>query len=869
MNKDLAVSSSSQNAQSISLLPIAIGLSAVGFYVLFTLLPNSNSLMVKWPWVFIWQFGLMLGPLAILFQLWQRSFRRLGGGLDGLVIAWCITLILSAALAQFSHQAFWYGWAAICNIAFLYALNAWLTSANRVRHLLVFQGGLSVIFSGLSLVSWFFQTVRPYQQTLQQLKGYGIERSFDLQILTLRNWHPIGHQNYVAGYLLLALPLLVGLAFSQRGWQRIAWLGGFVLSLITLYSTASRGSWFGLLAGFAVFTSLSAGQYPKLRRVLWGSGLVGLGAIALWGVSSDRIRPLFFSLFQQNAVTSAPYRLITNATGWYIGLHHPILGAGLGSVTLLYQKYRPAWAGREAELTYQLHSTPAQLWAELGIAGVLLTALTLIAVGYLSWRCCNSNLRTDEASVSSSLIIGIISGLAGYGIYAITDYQLDNICISGTLIIFTATLVSTSKHTPNPSPLLLGEKGLRDEGQPNTSLHKKMALTGAGFLAAISLFLYPIHRAWMLSSQGFLALQQDDFTSFVTYLTKAHELAPWEPYYSYQLAWNLGELAYKSENVQQQEVLRKESVEWFEKANTVSPNQEFGYSNLGWLLVNTEPKKATAAFLKAAQLVPEKNGVYFALGYSLLKQGNPELATQAMVIALMHQPVLLTSPIWRSEELVEFYPQVISKLEERLHALEKTEGSKSPQSKLYQLIGTIHWWKAEYDLASKAFSYVETGLNKALIELADTCSGEVAETEVSKSLKTNVAINAWINSKVDKTLLLKTFLLNNPEYTRLELDYFTSLASDIQTSLLESPSFYSWLTQSAPSRQQRTQRLGFGTISRHIDGPLPRDFSAVSENILMTDFLAVLLPSPVSQSELGKLIKQLETNLSTQPAKPQ
>ena len=833
---------------------MAVGLGAVSFYALFTLLPNSNSLMVKWPWVFIWQFGLMLGPIALLFQLWQRSLRRLGGRLDGIAIAWCSVLALSATFAQFAHQAFWYGWAAVCGIAFLYSLNTWLSSAQRVRHMLVFQGGLSIIFSGLSLVSWFFQTVRPYQQILEELKSYGIERSFDLSILTLRNWHPIGHQNYVAGYLLLALPLLVGLAFSQRGWQRIVWLGGFVLALATLYSTASRGSWFGLIASLAVFIGLSAWQYPKLRRVLLGVGLASFSGVLLWGMSSDRIRTLFSSLFQQNSGGSAPYRLITNATGWYMGLDHPILGAGLGSVTLLYQKYRPSWAGRAAELTYQLHSTPAQLWAELGIAGALLAVITLVALVYLSLRWSKNKSRTGDVSTPPPLIIGIISGLAGYSIYAITDYQLDNICISGTIIIFVATLIFENRSDSE----LLNLKA-----QSDRVLHKRLALAGAGIVAAASLWLYPIHRAWMLSSQGFLALQQDDFASFVTYLTKAHELAAWEPYYPYQLAWNLGELAYKSEDPQQQEALRQESVEWFEKAIALSPNREFGYSNLGWLLVNTEPEKATDAFSKAAQLVPAKNGIYFALGYSLLKQGNPELATQAMVIALMHQPVLLTSPVWRSGELAEFYPQVVSRFEEHLSTLEKSEGSEALKSKLYQLTGTVHWWKGEYDLAGQAFSHIEPDLNKALVKLANTRPGEVAEAEIKESLRTNVAIDAWINSKADETLLLEAFLLKNPGYTHLETEYFASLASDIQASVAESPSFYSWLTQTAPSRQQRNQRLGFGTISRHIDGPLPKDFSSLSENILMADFLAALLPSPISQSELDGLTQQLNANLRT------
>ena len=48
------------STQSSSILPLALGWGMVGFYILFTLLNNSNSLMVKSPWVFIWLVGLML-----------------------------------------------------------------------------------------------------------------------------------------------------------------------------------------------------------------------------------------------------------------------------------------------------------------------------------------------------------------------------------------------------------------------------------------------------------------------------------------------------------------------------------------------------------------------------------------------------------------------------------------------------------------------------------------------------------------------------------------------------------------------------------------------------------------------------------------
>ncbi|KPQ35955.1 MAG: Lipid A core - O-antigen ligase-like protein [Phormidesmis priestleyi Ana] len=796
--------------------------------------------MVKWPWVFLWQVGLTLGPLALLFHWWHRSFRPLGHRLDWLAGTSCITLVLSAAFAQFWHQALWYSWAAICGIAFLYALNSWLTSSQRLSHLLTFQGALAITFSAFSLVAWFFQTVRPYQQTLQQLKSYGIERSFDLQILTLRNWHPIGHQNYVAGYLMLALPLLVGLAFSRSSWQRPIWLAGFALGLATLYSTASRGGWLGLIVSLFVFISLSTFRYPKLRRVLLSSGVVSFVGIVLWGASNQRIRALFTAIASKGEGSELAYRLITNTTGWHIGLDHPLLGSGLGSVSLLYQKYRPDWAGREAELTYQLHSTPAQLWAELGLLGILLTAITLLSIAFLGIRWCkvtspgtsqDAAEANNHSEIPTPLIIGVISGIAGYSTYALTDYQLDNICISGTLLIYIATLIFANGLDP----------ALETQAQGNRTQHKRIALAGAGVLAAISLWLYPIHRAWMLSSQGFLALQQDDFASFVTYLTKAHETAPWEPYYAHQLAWNLGELAYKSENPQQQESLRQESVQWFEKANAISPNQEFGYSNLGWLQVNSNPQAATQNFLKATQLVPGKKGVFFALGYSLLKEGKTKEALQAMVTELMQQPVLITSPIWQSLELAAFYPQVLASYEAKLNqrlAQAKTETSRAHY---YQILGSLSWWQGDFDKARTAFEKVPTPLNKAMLALALTGPGEKIEVEVSKKTAAGMAIAAWQNPQESDRYLTKALTQPTEAGEFPPANYISSLTNNLNDSLAASSTFYEWVTE-ATVLSNKNQRLGFGTISRHIDGPQPYDFSPRIESLIKILFLESLFP---------------------------
>ena len=804
----------------------------VGFYILFTLLPNSNSMMVKWPWVFIWQVGLMLGPIAILSQLWQKSFRRLGGWLNGLSVAWCFILIVSAIFSEFSQQAFWYSWAAICSLAYLYSVNSWLISRTRVYSLLIFQGILSVVFSTLSLSSWYFQTVRPYLAHLEDLKKYGIEKSLNLETIALRNWHPLGHQNYVAGYLILVLPLLAGFVFSQRGWLRVGWLCGFSLSLATLYSTASRGGWLGSIASIAVFIGLSAWQYPKLRRMLFGSALASFGAMFIWGLSSDRIRPLVLSAFNSSNSGAPSYRAITNATGWLMGLDHFPLGAGLGSVTLLYQKYRPDWANREAELTYQLHSTPAQLWAELGMIGIVLTIATLLAIGYLGIRGCKAVSKKEaQSAVSLPLLIGLISGLAGYSIYAITDYQLDNICISGVILLFIAVLSAQGKNNAESAQLETESKQIVSQ-----LAFRRTALAGASLFAAVCVWLYPVHRAWMLSSRGFLALQQNDIATFVADLEKAHQLAPWEPYYPYQLGWNLGELAFQSKDTQRQELLRQDSIMWFERAIALSPNREFGYSNLGWLQVNADPEAATQNFLKATQLVSSKRGSSFALGYSLLKEGKLDKAIQSLTTELWQQPTLLTSDVWESPELRDIYPQLLDSFENEINQRLVATTTEATQSYLYQTLGSLNWWKGDFEQASMAFKQAPTALNEALVALSEVQSGEKIALDIDTETVMGSLMAAWQASENRTQILEKAVVLTQSRsIDPIPQKVIDEMVLELKGSLENSLSFHDWIVNNAPDRARRNRRLGFGTISRHIDGPIPTDFSSQSQNIAIAD----------------------------------
>jgi hypothetical protein len=812
-----------------------LALLAAGFYALFTLLPDSSSLVVAWPWVFLWQVGLLLPWLLLLKKGWsQHLFVRLGYGLDygaGLAV---FSLFAATVFAQFPQQARWYSWAALCAIAALYALKAWCDTPQRRQTLLTAQGGLSFAFIVTSLSLWTVQTWIPELNRLAALKALGLERSFDFSVLELRNWAPIGHQNYVAGFLVLSIPLLLGLCWqAPMPWKGV-WGLGALLGCVDLYTTSSRGGWLGMVLVAASGMLLILRQKHLSRR--W-RGIVGIGLVlgfALTLLANNRLRALFGNAFSPDGVGGeTAFRWITNATGWAMGLAHPLLGAGPGSVPLLYQAYRPAWAGREAELVYQLHSTPAQIWAELGACGI---ALGCGLVGWLWFWGRKVWEALPETSAGDRILTwSLLAGLGGYGIVALTDYQLDIPCISGTLILYLVCLLSLLRqYLPQPrlsqvqsAKVIWGCRGL------------------VGLLVAVGVWLTPIHRAWQLSSVGFAALAQKQFEPFTAALEQAHRLTPWEPYYSYQLGWNLGIARSNDANVNRARA--NQSLDFFQRNVQASPYQEAGRSSLGWQqLFHRQFSQATQSFGQATQLMPAKRGAFYSLGQSLLAQNQSELAIQAIALEIVRDPLFLTSPLLKTAPVAAVYPQVQAEVVRLYQALlEKRTVQEPLTAYLHQCLGGVYWWQGDIAAASQQWRKHGIPLGAAVVAVSQ-----------NKAIPTDVPIlRAWQEPQqrrqwIEQALLQATQAPPNPAEVQT-----------IVTGMERSKSFEQWVKQNAPFRQYPRERAGFGVLSRHIDGPAPFDFFPVTENVAVAQFLADLFPSPTYSPALDMALQPFRDKL--------
>ncbi|MGB3558729.1 MAG: hypothetical protein WBA24_09315, partial [Geitlerinemataceae cyanobacterium] len=242
-----------------------VGKFTAGFYVLLTLFPQGETVVgAGFRWV-LWLLGILLR---------QRQISRLGGGWDTIALLTLVILGVSTIFAQSPPWALEYTIATLGYVAAVYALKHWLQTPQHRYQLLVWQGYLNLGFILCSLAGWGIQRVLPAWQRAEAGRKLGLE----VGIAIGDNGLPMGNPEALAAYLMLALPLLLGLAIVDRGWRRRLWGGGMVLGLADLYTTHSPAGFLGL-AVLGVF-GLGTIFIPRLGGK--GVALVALPGILLF-----------------------------------------------------------------------------------------------------------------------------------------------------------------------------------------------------------------------------------------------------------------------------------------------------------------------------------------------------------------------------------------------------------------------------------------------------------------------------------------------------------------------------------------------------------------------------------------------------------
>lgn len=798
----------------------------VGMFLLFCFLPDSSTLFVSWPWVIFPQIALLLCPLALVLKLGEGGgWLPLGQGWDRWMMGAAIWGLWGLLWAPFRGMALWYGVMALLVLAIPYALQPWIATAAQRQRWFRTLGWGGAIWTFWSLGLWLTQTVWPEGQRLARLRSLGLNVTFDFNNINLRNWSPFGHQNYVAGFLVLLLPLWLGLAIEGRGKDRLGWSGITLLGLVALYTTSSRGGWLGLctlmIIGVAGFAGRGWLSPKKLGAIVFGSGAI----LTLLIVGNNRWRSLILGFLAGADHDEFFFRWINGVLGWRMGLDHWWHGVGPGGVPLFYQHYRPFWAGLESGWVFQLHSTPVQLWAEWGIGFPLLGlwAAGLLGSQLKQWF---QQVKNNPEPVPEEIWRWLlVAALGGYGVMALTDYQLDIPAITGLLLVESVLLLAILQpDRPATIPLPRWTGGIL-----------------LGGILALGLNFVPGDRAWQASSVGFEALAQQppDWPTFQRQLRQAQNLAPWEPYYAYQLGWNLGEKALFQGGKQTD---WEEAIAAFEAGNQAAPYQEFGQTHLGWLRIRTHPVQAAEHFARAAQLLPAQHHIYFGLGISLLNQKQLPPALDAFALEILRDPSFITNGVWRSPNLAPLLPAIAQRLDQTYSRWLEAD----PENRIWhQRRGAIRWWIGDFAGTAQDWQSYGEENHRQWLALAQ---GEAIP-------QPSPWLNLWLQPE-QRGLWLERLWWQS----RQEAISATSKKQWL-ASLAQSQSFHQWITQKSPLGQTRIKRYGFGVVSRHIDGPQPEDYFVSSDNGPIALWEQDLFPFAAVDGDLDRRLQPLRDQL--------
>ena len=664
----------------LSRVPAGLALLAAAAFAALSLSTDAATRFYQWPWYFYWQV-LLIAPIATLagrLVAARRALPRFGGWLDAGLGLLVLANLAAALLSPFRPQSLNAVLVPLAAVSLAYLGLDWIERAGagrtaRVGRLARFLGVLMGLFVATSLVDWLGGSVGPAWKS-----GWTLGAA-----LAIRNAQPLGHSVYTTGFLVLAAPWLAGLGLAARGWRRGGWLLAAALALALVPTTSSRGGALAAVVELAAAAGLWFAALPLSRA---RRGLIVVGALLAAGLlvgADPRLRGFVVrGRWSDDASESNRQRSAMLAAGWLMGCDRPWTGFGPGTVALVYPRYRAQLPGG-VEDVLQLHSTPAQIWAELGLPGALGALLVVVGLAGLardSWK-----RRTGSAAPRLERLapLAVTISAAGYAVVCLIDYQLD-------VPVFAAVAAAL---------LVLWRASLSAGGEPARSpvIPPRLTRLLGGLLFVLLATALVSAPAELRARQAFAGAVEardsgrDD--AFVAGAERAAALAPWDTFYLTQLAAFYGEQQLHAEDAAVRARARASCIALLRRALAVDPDQEYCHFNLGWLLGAEDPAAAERHFRAAARLAPDRGGIYLGIGFCRLARGDRPAAVDAFALEWLNNPAALASPVWDDPTQAALRGDVRAALHRLSRRWLQSAGLPAPvQDQVGYVAALADWW---------------------------------------------------------------------------------------------------------------------------------------------------------------------------------
>jgi len=265
----------------------------------------------------------------------------------------------------------------------------------------------------------------------------------------------LGNENFLGGYLVYALPLLISYMFykvnirkqENNGIMKVCTnilIYGLLLffSLNTLFLTRCRGGMIGLGCALIIIFLLGL-----IRREVQLYALLSVFLCIFLLILS----PVGIKIIISQFTTGVRPHIWMGALNMF--LDKPLFGWGYGSYYVFYPIYRvySYWLEEAAvDLTRHAHCEYLEILAEMGVTGLIVFS---VFIGYILWRTFCRIRGMEENNPSRWLLLGFFSSVVGVLVHNLVSVNLRMYSSAIYFWLFIGVLMGYEKMEINISPL--------------------------------------------------------------------------------------------------------------------------------------------------------------------------------------------------------------------------------------------------------------------------------------------------------------------------------------------------------------------------------------------------------------------------------
>jgi len=392
----------------------------------FTPLTQDRYSQIKWA---ILQLLIPFLLVSVLLALWPRPRDLLKGPMIVPALLFVACAFLSVFFAENKPWAARTATNLLYMMALMIACKGLLLRGLSVRKVLVTVTIVSTLVAFLGIVQYY---------------GLFGQRQIADSYGELHTPSTIGHNNFAAAYIIMAVPAAVALLVSAG----TAWIAAgsglcLVIQLYYLLITASRGGWAGCLVSMA-FWAAWACLLPAFRRSAAGAPrwrhkaivvilplVCAVGALIIVSPSTRLLVTDKAASFIDLTDKPVEFRLLTWKSTLSMIAEHPV-GVGLANYEMLYPQYRSV---REHRITgrfkkvQRTHNEYLQTVAELGPQGLI--AFLFLVVSF--FRAGLHAARTAEMRGDRLALQAIVVGQLAMLVHSFFSFPLQ---LPVTLMMF-------------------------------------------------------------------------------------------------------------------------------------------------------------------------------------------------------------------------------------------------------------------------------------------------------------------------------------------------------------------------------------------------------------------------------------------------